>query len=70
MTVPPKCEEDAKKLGYFRKIYQKFIDIRTKKVDNSFIDILSAGMSGDYAQAVACGSNMVRVGRAIFGERN
>ena len=70
MTVPPKCEEHAKKLGYFRKIYQKFIDIRTKKVDNSFIDILSAGMSGDYAQAVACGSNMVRVGRAIFGERN
>ena len=33
------------------------------------MDILSAGMSGDYEQAVACGSNMVRVGRAIFGER-
>ena len=69
MTVPPKCGENAKKLGYFQKIYQKFIDIRGKKVDNSFMDILSAGMSGDYEQAVACGSNMVRVGRAIFGER-
>ena len=69
MTVPPKCGEIAKKLGYFQKIYQKFIDIRGKKVDNSFMDILSAGMSGDYEQAVACGSNMVRVGRAIFGER-
>lgn len=67
--VPPKCGENAKKLGYFQKIYQKFIDIRGKKVDNSFMDILSAGMSGDYEQAVACGSNMVRVGRAIFGER-
>ena len=28
------------------------------------------GMSGDFADAIACGANMVRVGTAIFGKRN
>lgn len=31
---------------------------------------LSMGMSADYALAIGCGSNMVRVGSAIFGARN
>ncbi|PCH76974.1 MAG: YggS family pyridoxal phosphate-dependent enzyme [Flavobacteriaceae bacterium] len=33
-------------------------------------DTLSMGMSGDYPLAISCGSNMVRVGSAIFGHRN
>ncbi len=33
-------------------------------------DILSMGMSGDYQIAIEQGSNMIRVGTAIFGERN
>ena len=33
-------------------------------------DILSMGMSGDYPLALTCGSNMIRVGSSIFGERN
>lgn len=32
-------------------------------------DTLSMGMSGDYVQAIECGSTMIRPGRAIFGER-
>lgn len=35
----------------------------------SFLKILSMGMSGDYDLAIQNGSNMVRVGSAIFGER-
>ena len=31
--------------------------------------ILSMGMSDDYRIAIACGSNMVRIGSTIFGER-
>ena len=31
---------------------------------------ISAGMSGDYELAIEAGSNMVRIGSAIFGERN
>jgi uncharacterized pyridoxal phosphate-containing UPF0001 family protein len=34
------------------------------------MDFLSMGMSGDYAEAIACGANMVRVGTAIFGPRD
>jgi pyridoxal phosphate enzyme (YggS family) len=33
-------------------------------------EIISMGMSGDYALAIECGSNMIRVGSSIFGERN
>ena len=37
---------------------------------NKDITVLSMGMSGDYQTAIACGSNMIRIGSAIFGERN
>jgi uncharacterized pyridoxal phosphate-containing UPF0001 family protein len=34
------------------------------------MEILSMGMSGDFADAIACGSTMIRVGTAIFGARD
>ncbi|WP_312766369.1 YggS family pyridoxal phosphate-dependent enzyme [Epilithonimonas sp.] len=34
------------------------------------LETLSMGMSGDFPLAIECGSNSVRVGSAIFGERN
>jgi pyridoxal phosphate enzyme (YggS family) len=34
------------------------------------LEVLSMGMSGDYKIALDHGSNMIRVGSAIFGERN
>jgi len=37
---------------------------------NIGLDTLSMGMSGDWQQAIDCGSNMVRIGSAIFGQRN
>lgn len=40
------------------------------KLTDSNISILSIGMSGDYPIAIDCGSNMVRIGSAIFGTRN
>lgn len=39
------------------------------KPGNPGFDTLSMGMSGDYKIAVGCGSNMVRIGSSIFGER-
>ena len=69
MTIPPICEESEDSRKYFQKMYKLFIDIRTKKVDNSSMDILSMGMSDDYPLAIKHGSNIVRIGRAIFGER-
>ncbi len=40
------------------------------KLTDSNISVLSIGMSGDYPIAIDCGSNMVRIGSAIFGSRN
>jgi len=40
------------------------------KTQNSEFRILSMGMSGDYQIAIKCGSNMVRIGSSIFGERH
>ncbi len=39
------------------------------KQDNAKIDLLSAGMTNDYHVALEYGANIIRVGRAIFGER-
>ena len=54
---------------FFDEMYNLFIDIKAKKLDNVSMDILSMGMSGDYEEAILCGSNLVRVGSAIFGPR-
>lgn len=70
MAVPPICSESVQNRPYFELLKQLFIDIGTKKYDNNSMDFLSAGMSGDYLEAVECGSNMVRVGSAIFGPRD
>lgn len=70
MVIPPKNALPEENLHFFEKIYQKFIDIRIKKEDNKNWAVLSAGMSGDYLQAVKCGSNLVRLGSAVFGARS
>ena len=40
------------------------------KTQNSELQTLSMGMSGDYELAISCGSTMVRIGSSIFGNRN
>lgn len=68
MTIPPICDEnEARK--YFAEVHQQFADIAAKKIENINMDILSMGMSGDFEAAVLEGSNIVRVGSAIFGAR-
>ncbi|WP_410005716.1 YggS family pyridoxal phosphate-dependent enzyme [Aequorivita nionensis] len=51
-----------------KKIYDQF-RIQSRNFGTE-LKILSMGMSGDYKIAIENGSNMVRVGSAIFGERN
>ena len=69
MAIPPIFDSEYEKRAIFSKLYKLFIDIRSKNRDNRDIDVLSMGMSGDYAEAVAEGSTMVRVGSALFGSR-
>lgn len=65
MTIPPVGNSEF----YFEKMQRIFEDLKAKKVDNVSIDILSMGMSADYVEAIKYGSNIVRVGSAIFGAR-
>ena len=69
MTIPPVCETQDEARGYFAQLRQSFVDIKDKKIDNIDMEILSMGMSGDFEAAIAEGSNIVRVGSAIFGAR-
>lgn len=69
MAIPPICENNFEVRQYFSNMYKYFIDIKGKKIDNISMDYLSMGMSGDYAQAILEGANMVRVGSALFGAR-
>ena len=70
MAIPPICESSQKISEFFNKMYNIFIDISQKKLDNIDMNILSMGMSADYYEAVLAGANMVRVGSALFGARN
>ena len=70
MAIPPICQNPGDNCKYFKKIYQLSVDIMAKKDDNVRVDVLSMGMSDDYADAIACGSTMIRVGTAIFGARD
>ena len=70
MAIPPVCEDGGEKnREYFRKIHKLFVDMQAQKLDNSIIDTMSVGMSDDYAEAILEGSNMVRIGSALFGKR-
>ncbi len=70
MAIPPIPENPTDNHKFFQKMYNLSVDITTKKYDNVQVDVLSMGMSDDFADAIACGSTMVRVGTAIFGKRN
>lgn len=69
MTVPPICENNTELCKFFENMFNIYVDIKAKKLDNITMNILSMGMSGDYEQAILCGSNLVRIGSSIFGPR-
>ncbi len=70
MTILPKIDSGISNRLHFHNIYNKFVDISQNKYDNIDMEFLSMGMSGDFEMAIEEGSNMVRVGTAIFGERD
>lgn len=70
MAIPPISEKIGANRAFFAKMRQLFIDIGAKKYDNVTMKCLSMGMSDDYADAIAEGSTMIRVGTAIFGARD
>ena len=70
MAIPPICQNPGENTKFFQEILQLSVDITGKKYDNVCVDLLSMGMSDDFEDAIRCGSNMIRIGTAIFGARN
>jgi hypothetical protein len=69
MTVPPFTNDPEGARPYFRKLRELREDIDARKLPQIALDVLSMGMSHDFEVAIAEGSTCVRVGTAIFGER-
>ena len=69
MTIAPFVDDGEDNRVHFKSLKQLSVDIMQKNIDNVSMDFLSMGMSGDYGTAIEEGSNLVRVGTAIFGER-
>jgi len=78
MCIPPFGMPEREAANSFSEMRQLYVDITKKICDNigegnpdlgSQFNILSMGMSDDYALAVRHGSTLVRVGSAIFGPR-
>lgn len=70
MAIPPICENAQDNCKFFDNMRHIFLDIGSKNIDNISMEVLSMGMSDDYAEAIRCGANMIRVGSALFGKRN
>ncbi|MBS4023692.1 MAG: YggS family pyridoxal phosphate-dependent enzyme [Dethiobacter sp.] len=65
MTVPPIAADPEEARPYFRRMYQLYCQCDVPGVSMKY---LSMGMSGDYEVAVEEGSNLVRIGSAIFSD--
>ena len=70
MTIAPYVVNSEENRLYFQKMKQLSVDIIHKNIDNVCMDSLSMGMTGDYKVAIEEGATYIRVGTAIFGERN
>ncbi|MBE6666902.1 MAG: YggS family pyridoxal phosphate-dependent enzyme [Ruminococcaceae bacterium] len=66
MTMAPKCEKKEEYIKYFQQTYGQVLDIWTKKLHNIDRPIISMGMSESFEEAIACGSDIVRIGRSLF----
>jgi len=69
MAIPPICQNSTDNHKFFQEMCNLAVDIGSKTYDNVSVKIMSMGMSDDFADAIACGSTMIRVGTAIFGAR-
>lgn len=66
MAVAPQGIGDDELKNCFLKVNKKFVEIKSRR---SNFTVLSMGMSEDFLLAIECGSNQVRLGRVLFGDR-
>ena len=69
MTLPPFFNAPDKVRPYFRALRELRDRIRQEALPGVSMDELSMGMTGDFEAAIQEGATLVRIGTAIFGER-
>lgn len=69
MTMAPHTDDELILRKVFRTLFKLRQDITNRNYENLTMEYLSMGMTNDYEIAIEEGSNMVRIGSAIFGER-
>lgn len=66
-TFTDNSSQVKKEFTYLKSVFDTYQEIKTQNLE---LKTLSMGMSGDYKIAIECGSTMVRIGSAIFGNRS
>lgn len=69
MVIIPKGDEKNNR-KYFKETKEIFDYLKVRKYKNIKMEVLSMGMTHDFNEAIEEGSNLVRIGQGIFGERN
>lgn len=69
MTIAPFVDDPEENRPIFKGMHELLLDIKSQNIDNVDMSVLSMGMTNDYVVAIEEGATMVRVGTAIFGER-
>ena len=70
MTIGPLTDDEQRIRKSFRMLRELFEALRSEPQPHVEMRFLSMGMTDDFEIAIEEGSNMVRIGRAIFGERH
>ncbi|MFM1744591.1 MAG: hypothetical protein RLZZ630_528 [Bacteroidota bacterium] len=70
MGMASLTEDNVQVRREFEGLHKLFLNCKMMSMDPEAFDTLSMGMSGDYRLALDCGSNMIRIGSMLFGERS
>lgn len=70
MTIGPLTDDAELIRACFRQMKKLFDEVKTKNFSHVQMQYLSMGMTNDFEIAIQEGANMIRLGRAIFGERD
>ena len=70
MAIPPVNNDDAQNRRYLAQVYKLFVQAGERGYRNVAMETLSMGMSGDFENAIREGATLVRIGTAIYGERD
>lgn len=70
MTISVKGNDYEGNFKIFSQLKELSLKIKELAINNVYMDELSMGMTHDFQEAIAAGATIVRVGTAIFGERD